>query len=199
MAYLTPVPAGGERSTHDHQRLRPVQGGHRAVELAHGRPDARGLHLRVPAARRGPAGTCRRGPLRALRVAGGDRARARQRQGRRPRSRGGATRPGGPRRGQPRVDAVRREGKLLLAGEHVIAFSVDDDVVLHRRKRLEFHSNGLLFRALDAEGGDVLRREYYSVGGGFVLDEDDAGNPAIVEDPTPVPYPFHTGEELLAR
>jgi L-serine dehydratase len=100
---------------------------------------------------------------------------------------------------EPRVDAVRHEGKLALAGDHLIAFSVDDDVVLHRRKRLEFHSNGMLFRALDAEGNEVDRREYYSVGGGFVLDEDDAGNPAIVEDPTPVRYPFRTGEELLAR
>src|SRR5919107_1507032 len=54
-------------------------------------------------------------------------------------------------------------------------------------------------RALDAGGDEVDRREYYSVGGGFVLDEDDAGNPAIIEDPTPVRYPFRTGEELLAR
>ena len=45
----------------------------------------------------------------------------------------------------PRVEAIRQDGKLRLAGEHVIAFSVDDDVVLHRRKRLEFHSNGMLF------------------------------------------------------
>ena len=100
---------------------------------------------------------------------------------------------------QPRVDAVRREGKLAVAGEQLIAFSVDDDVVLHRRKRLEFHSNGMLFRALDAEGDEVSRREYYSVGGGFVLDQDEAGNPVIVEDSTPVRYPFSTGEELLAR
>jgi L-serine dehydratase len=100
---------------------------------------------------------------------------------------------------QPRVDAVRREGKLAMAGEHPIAFSVDDDVVLHRRKRLEFHSNGMLFRALDAEGDEVSRREYYSVGGGFVLDQDEAGGPVIVEDSTPVRYPFSTGEELLAR
>ena len=100
---------------------------------------------------------------------------------------------------RPRVDAVRREGELLLAGEHPIAFSVDDDVVLHRRKRLDFHSNGMLFQALDAGGGQVDRRAYYSVGGGFVLDEDDAGDPAVVEDPTPVRYPFRTGEELLAR
>src|SRR5919206_3073731 len=76
---------------------------------------------------------------------------------------------------EPRVDAVRAEGKLLLAGEHPIPFSVDDDVVLHRRKRLEFHTNGMLFRALDADGNELSRREYYSVGGGFVLDEDETG------------------------
>ncbi len=99
----------------------------------------------------------------------------------------------------PRVEAVRTGGKLRLAGEHLISFSVDDDIVLHRRKRLEFHSNGMLFRALDPDGNEVCRREYYSVGGGFVLDQDDAGNPAIVDDPTPVRYPFRTGEELLAR
>src|SRR5215831_13743512 len=99
---------------------------------------------------------------------------------------------------EPRVAAVRDEGKLWLAGEHPIAFSVDDDV-LHRRKRLEFHSNGMLFRALDADGNELCRREYYSVGGGFVLDEDDAGHPVIVEDRTPVRYPFRTGGELLAR
>jgi L-serine dehydratase len=100
---------------------------------------------------------------------------------------------------EPRVTAVREEGKLLLAGEHPIPFSVDDDVVLHRRKRLEFHTNGMLFRALDAGGNELSRREYYSVGGGFVLDEDETGAPAIVEDRTPVRYPFTTGEELLAR
>ena len=57
----------------------------------------------------------------------------------------------------------------------------------------------MLFRALDAEGAELDRREYYSVGGGFVLDEDEAGNPVIVEDSTPVRYPFHSGEELLAH
>jgi L-serine dehydratase len=99
---------------------------------------------------------------------------------------------------EPRVTAVRAEGKLWLMGEHPIAFSVDDDVVLHRRKRLEFHSNGMLFRALDADGNELSRREYYSVGGGFVLDQDDAGHPVIVEDRTAVLYPFSTGGELLA-
>jgi len=106
-----------------------------------------------------------------------------------------------------RVASIRQAGKLSLAGEHPIAFAVDDDVVLHRRKRLDFHSNGMVFRALDAEGAELDRREYYSVGGGFVLDEDEAGSdslspggvPLIVEDSTPVRYPFRTGEELVAH
>ena len=107
----------------------------------------------------------------------------------------------------PHVDAVRQTGKLTLAGEQPIAFSVDDDVVLHRRKRLDFHTNGMVFQAFDAGGAELERREYYSVGGGFVLDEDEAGGdslspggaPVIVEDPTPVRYPFRTGGELLAH
>ncbi|WP_232665277.1 L-serine ammonia-lyase [Pseudonocardia sp. TRM90224] len=98
---------------------------------------------------------------------------------------------------QERVDTVRATGRLRLGGTHEVPFAVDDDVVLHRRKRLPFHTNGMLFRALDAAGEVLFAREFYSVGGGFVVDEDAAGNPVLVADPTPVPYPFSTGDELL--
>jgi L-serine dehydratase len=100
---------------------------------------------------------------------------------------------------QPRVEAIKRDGKLTLGGRAPIEFSVDDDVVLHRRRRLAIHSNGMRFFAFAADGTELDRRDYYSVGGGFVLDSDQAGNPAIVEDQTPVPYPFHTGADLLAH
>jgi L-serine dehydratase len=98
----------------------------------------------------------------------------------------------------PVLAAVRSSGKLTLLGRRPISFDVDEDVILHRRKRLEFHSNGMLFAALDAAGGQLSARTYYSVGGGFVLGEDEAGRPAIIADPTPVPYPFSSGAELLA-
>ncbi|MGY1701600.1 L-serine ammonia-lyase [Geodermatophilus sp. SYSU D00766] len=100
---------------------------------------------------------------------------------------------------RPRVEAVRHDGELRLAGEHLVEFSVDDDVVLHRRRRLDFHSNGMLFVAVGADGTELRRRTYYSVGGGFVLDEDEAGDPVLVEDRMPVRYPFRTGGELLAH
>ena len=104
-----------------------------------------------------------------------------------------------PAAAQPMVDAVRATGVLPLPGTAGIKFAVDDDVILHRRKRLPFHPNAMLFTALDAAGAPVSVRTYYSIGGGFVLGEDEAGQPAIVADTTPVPYPFSTGGELLAH
>ncbi|MEV4648145.1 L-serine ammonia-lyase [Saccharopolyspora sp. NPDC049357] len=100
---------------------------------------------------------------------------------------------------EPQVRAVREEHRISLGGEHKIAFDVDSDVVLHRRKRLEFHSNGMTFEAVDEDGARLVHREYYSVGGGFVLDEDETGNPVLVEDATPVAHPFRTAAELLAH
>jgi L-serine dehydratase len=99
----------------------------------------------------------------------------------------------------PLVEEVRRTGTLALLGTRPIAFDVDADVVLHRRKRLEFHSNGMRFAALDSAGTELSARTYYSVGGGFVLGEDEAGRPAVIADPTPVPYPFSSGADLLAH
>ncbi len=99
----------------------------------------------------------------------------------------------------PLVEQVRGSGTLTMLGTHPIGFDVDEDVVLHRRKRLEFHSNGMRFAALDAAGTEISVRTYYSVGGGFVLGEDETGHPALVADPTPVPYPFASGAELLAQ
>jgi L-serine dehydratase len=104
-----------------------------------------------------------------------------------------------PAAGQVRVLAIRDEGALKLMGKRRITFRIDDDIVLHRRKRLPFHPNGMLFHADGVDGSALLTRTYYSVGGGFVLSEDGAGHPALAEDPTPVRYPFRTGAELLAR
>jgi len=96
------------------------------------------------------------------------------------------------------ADQVANSGSLALLGRVPVRFSIGEDVVLHRRKRLDFHSNGMRFAALDAAGAELSDRTYYSVGGGFVLGEDEAGRPAIVTDPTPVPHPFASGAELLA-
>ena len=102
-----------------------------------------------------------------------------------------------PAAADPRVAEIRADGQLRLGGTHTIRFSIDDDIVLHRRKRLDFHTNGMVFQAMDAAGQQLERREYYSVGGGFVLDQDETGTQVLVTDPTPVPYPFSSGAQML--
>ena len=109
-----------------------------------------------------------------------------------------------PRAAEGRVDQVRASGVLRLGGEHECVCDPDVDVLLHRRARLPFHSNGMRFTAwASAEPGEdeepLRTREFYSVGGGFVLDQDEAGQGALVPDATAVRYPFSSGAELLAR
>lgn len=96
-----------------------------------------------------------------------------------------------------RVEQIRTSGRINLLGEHEIGFSFDDDLILHRRKALPYHANGMTIFAYDAEGGLVLEKTYYSVGGGFVVDEDAVGEDRIKLDDTVLKYPFRTGDELL--
>jgi L-serine dehydratase len=96
-----------------------------------------------------------------------------------------------------RVSAIKDTGVLNLLGEREIPFSFDDDLVLHRRKALPYHANGMTLWAYDAAGAELLSKTYYSVGGGFVVDEDAVGEDRIKLDDTVLKYSFRTGDELL--
>ena len=100
-----------------------------------------------------------------------------------------------------RIEAIRRDGSLRLNGDCPIEFNERTDLLLHRRMNLPLHSNGMRFTAYgDTEGDAVLlTRIYYSVGGGFVLDESGAGVGSIVEDARRLRYPITTAAELLSH
>ena len=102
-----------------------------------------------------------------------------------------------PRAVQPEVKRIAAARKLTLAGGPAIAFDPDDDVVLYRRRSLPAHSNGMIFTAFDAHDERLAQRTYYSVGGGFVVDEGAIGPDRVVPDTTPIPHPFRTGADLL--
>ncbi|PVZ11243.1 MULTISPECIES: L-serine ammonia-lyase [unclassified Pseudomonas] len=99
---------------------------------------------------------------------------------------------------QPRVAAIRQQGRLTLLGEHPIGFVEKQHLALIR-KPLPYHPNGMIFRAFDAAGLQLRSREYYSVGGGFVVDEQAVGVDRIVADQTPLAFAFTTGRQLLAH
>ncbi|MEU6175278.1 L-serine ammonia-lyase [Streptantibioticus parmotrematis] len=96
-----------------------------------------------------------------------------------------------------RVERIRTTGRISLLGAHEIAFDTDRDLVLHRRRSLPYHANGMTLFAYDGSGGPLLEKTYYSVGGGFVVDEDAVGEDRIKLDDTVLKYPFRTGDELL--
>jgi L-serine dehydratase len=98
-----------------------------------------------------------------------------------------------------RVADIRARRRVTLLGSHEIDLAEDDDLVLHRRKTLPLHPNGMIFRAWSAGGELLAERTYYSVGGGFVLDQSAAEGPTITADTTPVEFPFRTAAELLAH
>ncbi|MFY1664954.1 L-serine ammonia-lyase [Pseudomonas sp. Pseu.R1] len=97
-----------------------------------------------------------------------------------------------------RLQRIRNSNRINLLGEHSIEF-IEKQHLAMIRKPLAYHPNGMIFRAFDDAGLQIRSREYYSVGGGFVVDEDAAGADRIVEDSTVLPYPFKTGKELMAH
>ncbi len=98
-----------------------------------------------------------------------------------------------------RIEAIRRDRSLRLNGEHLLAFNEKEDLLLNRRKALPLHPNGMIFTAYGEADRELLVRTYYSVGGGFVLDDPDSGHGSISEDDRPLRYPFRTAAELLAH
>lgn len=95
-----------------------------------------------------------------------------------------------------RYQTLQAGAELTLAGLHAIAFDESCDVIL-RWECLPRHTNGLQLFAFDATGQTLLTKTYYSVGGGFVVDDDEQDN-AIAAETAGVPYPFTSAAGLIA-
>ncbi|MFC0408684.1 L-serine ammonia-lyase [Roseomonas elaeocarpi] len=89
------------------------------------------------------------------------------------------------------------EHRLHLGGTRVIRFDPATDLRHDRDTPPPKHPNTLVLRATDAAGATLLEQRWCSVGGGFVQPEAEVGATPIA-DTAPVPYPFTSGEELLA-
>jgi L-serine dehydratase len=98
---------------------------------------------------------------------------------------------------ETRLSAIRSAQQVNLLGRHPIAFREREHLLMYRRESLPYHPNGMRFTAYDAQGETLRARIYYSVGGGFVVDEAAVGADRIVPDRTPLRYPFTTGAQLL--
>ena len=100
-----------------------------------------------------------------------------------------------------RIKQIRTDGRLLVDGKHNMAFRERTDMLFLRRETLPFHSNGVRFSAFAADGSLLEERRYFSVGGGFVVSQEEADasadHPRMVVDPTVLAHPFSSGDALL--
>jgi L-serine dehydratase len=98
---------------------------------------------------------------------------------------------------ESRLESIRATRQLNLLGKHAVKFDENKQLVMHRRKTLPFHANGMTFCAYDAKDEELRKATFYSVGGGFIVDESAQGTDRIVEDDTRLPYPFLSAVDLL--
>ena len=97
---------------------------------------------------------------------------------------------------------VEQTQTLCLGGEQPSEFPRIGAILFNRRKTLPAHSNGMTLRAYE---GDplVFEQTYYSIGGGFIIEESHFANAreeaARFDAAHPIPYPFESGAELLAQ
>ena len=102
-----------------------------------------------------------------------------------------------PSRVTDRVAQIEATAELALLSTHAITMNVATDLIYHRIDRLDFHANGLVLVAFDDHENVIHDATFYSVGGGFIVQEDESGKVAIVEDDTELPHVFHSAETLI--
>lgn len=101
---------------------------------------------------------------------------------------------------QPIIQKIRQDQALVIPPGHTVPFNEKSDMLFHCDKQLPYHPNGMRFTAYDAQNKVILQKIYYSVGGGFIVEHDDAmQDKGIIQDSHQIPFPFKTAEELLAH
>ncbi|MDH4609337.1 L-serine ammonia-lyase [Pseudomonas sp. BN102] len=95
----------------------------------------------------------------------------------------------------PRIEALQAAGELLLDGRQPVPFDWSRDLLL-LEENLPYHPNAMTL-IVEGEGGELHRDTYYSIGGGFVVDEAQAKAGQLDQDATALPYDFSSAEELL--
>jgi L-serine dehydratase len=92
-----------------------------------------------------------------------------------------------------KTDRIKQRGLIRISASQTIPFHYDQHIIFEFHKNLAYHPNGMRFAARFRDGTSISR-EYFSVGGGFVVTRD---SDQIARNPTTTPYPCHTGQAIL--
>ena len=98
------------------------------------------------------------------------------------------------------IAEISRAKRVQPEGHPAYHFDPAVDLVFDKKTQLPGHANGMSFSAMDSDGRVLLKRVYYSVGGGFVVSEEELqrlkGKAAAQQ--ARVPYPFSSAKQMLA-
>ncbi len=97
-----------------------------------------------------------------------------------------------------RAQEIIHQKKINLSAKHSIPFHIETDLLFNFKDLLPAHTNGMRFTAYDKNNQQISTRIFYSIGGGFILNEEQASQPQTKQNNT-APYPFATAKELLAQ
>ena len=92
-----------------------------------------------------------------------------------------------------KITEIKNSSQLNLGGEKILPFVYGENLILNMEKSLDFHPNGMIFKAI-FENGEILEKDYYSVGGGFVATKEDN---SIKDNCIRTVYPCHKGEDVI--
>lgn len=98
-----------------------------------------------------------------------------------------------------KIKQINDSGSLLLDKSNSIIFNSKKHIIFHRKKSLPGHPNGMKFTAYNANQELLVSKIYYSVGGGFIVNEFINDESPVIEDNRTLPYPFSSGDELLQQ
>ncbi|WP_027376301.1 L-serine ammonia-lyase [Kaistella palustris] len=92
-----------------------------------------------------------------------------------------------------KVEAIKNSGLINLGGEKVIPFIYGEHLILNKKRSLDYHPNGMIFRAVFIDGKELVQ-DYYSVGGGFIATREASSyeNHCIR-----TLYPCHSGADVV--
>ncbi len=96
---------------------------------------------------------------------------------------------------KPLVEQISTSHLITLNQKHTIPFNVKEDLKFFQKAYLPKHSNGMIIKAYDNQHQLILSETYYSIGGGFVVTDQEFDTPKVEKNPPP--FPFHSGQELL--
>ena len=95
------------------------------------------------------------------------------------------------------LKAINADHSVTPEGLPALAFNPKTDLTFDYETQLTGHPNGMMLMATDAQGDVTLREVYYSIGGGFVLNEAELAAGKATDEGAPVPYPFKSAAEML--